>query len=94
MENNNMSNFLPFQNDSQSLSIGEFTIENQGKQVNLYGSMTLTLDKQSLDDAKTLHMVLTQAIEFMQKNNAVQADRQDTLAKQQANISEVKNPFA
>lgn len=94
MENNNMSNFLPFQNDSQSLSIGEFTIENQGKQVNLYGSMTLTLDKQSLDNAKTLHMVLTQAIEFMQKNNAAQTDRQDTLAKQQANISEVKNPFA
>ena len=30
-----MSAFKPFQNDSQSVGLGEFTLENQGEQVNL-----------------------------------------------------------
>mgnify|MGYP007094631870 CR=1 FL=1 len=29
-----MSVFKPFQNDSQSVGLGEFTLENQGEQVN------------------------------------------------------------
>lgn len=88
-----MEQFTPFTNESQSLNIGEFTLENQGEQVNLYGSMTLTMDKQSLDNAKALQAILSQAIEFMEKNNAQIADKKDTLAKAQANVSEVNNPF-
>lgn len=58
-----MSAFKPFQNDSQSVGLGEFTLENQGEQVNLYGSATFTLDKQSLATAKQLQDVLSQIID-------------------------------
>ena len=51
-----MSAFKPFQNDSQSVGLGEFTLENQGEQVNLYGSATFTLDKQSLATANNCKM--------------------------------------
>lgn len=89
-----MQKFAPFANNSQSLRLDEFTVENQGEQVNLYGSMTLTLDKQSLDNAKALQAILTQAIAYLEKNNAQAVDRSTTLANQQANVSEVKNPFS
>ena len=57
-----MSAFKPFQNDSQSVGLGEFTLENQGEQVNLYGSATFTLDRQSLATAKQLQDVLLSLI--------------------------------
>lgn len=88
-----MESFNPFANNSQSLSLGEFTVENQGEQLNLYGSMTLTLDKQSLDNAKALQAILTQAIAYMQKHQAGQQDKQAIIEQQQANVKMVKNPF-
>lgn len=90
----NATTFTPFENDSQSLNIGEFTLENQGEQVNLYGSMTLTKDKDSLAQAKQLQAILAQAIDYLEKNQADKIEKADIIASQQANVEAVNNPFA
>lgn len=90
----NATTFTPFENDSQSLSIGEFTLENQGEQVNLYGSMTLTKDKDSLAQAKQLQAILAQAIDYLEKNKADTIEKAEIIANQQANVEAVNNPFA
>ncbi len=46
--------FQPFSDDSASLSIGEFTIENGTDKVALYGSLNVTRDKIGLKQAKAL----------------------------------------
>ncbi len=48
----------PFQNESQSVSIGELTIENRVDQVELYGSLAITRDKTGLQRARELKAVL------------------------------------
>ncbi len=48
----------PFQNESQSLGIGELTIENRIDQVELYGSLTITRDQAGLQRARELKAVV------------------------------------
>lgn len=48
----------PFQNESQSVSIGELTIENRVDQVELYGSLAITRDKAGLQRARELKAVV------------------------------------
>ncbi len=48
----------PFQNESQSLSIGELTVENRVDQVELYGSLAITRDKAGLQLARELKAVV------------------------------------
>nr|WP_315041380.1 hypothetical protein [uncultured Moraxella sp.] len=92
-----MSNFAPFQNDSQSVSIstdvGEITFENQGDQVNMYGNASFTIDKQSLELAKQLQQQFAEMVDFLQKNGASQIDHAQIAQEQQANVTEVTNPF-
>ncbi len=54
-----MSNTLqPFQNESQSVSIGDLTVENRVDQVELYGSLSITRDKTGLQRARELKAVV------------------------------------
>ncbi len=48
----------PCQNESQSLSIGELTVENRVDQVELYGSLAITRDKAGLQRARELKAVV------------------------------------
>lgn len=48
----------PFQNDSQSLGIGEMTVENRVDQVEIYGSLAITRDKVGLQLARELKAVV------------------------------------
>ena len=89
-----MPQFTPFNNDTQSLTIGDFTLENQGEQLNLYGSLTLTIDKQSLAYAKQLQVMLTQAVAYLEAHQAKTVEKTDIIARQQAQIEPVNNPFA
>ena len=88
-----MSAFKPFQNDSQSVGLGEFTLENQGEQVNLYGSATFTLDKQSLATAKQLQDVLDQIIAYLESHQAQTVEKSTTQQQQASHVDEVNNPF-
>ncbi len=89
-----MQKFQPFMNDSQSLAIDELTLENQGEQVNLYGSLTLTIDKDSLSYAKELQRIINEVVQYLEDNNAQDIDKQTIIEKQQEKITEVTNPFA
>ncbi len=92
-----MSQFLPFQNDSQSVGLtskaGEITLENQGEQVNLYGNVTFTLDKDSLAIAKQLQQVMNEIVSFLEKNNAQTQSHTTIEQAAQTQVSEVANPF-
>ena len=49
-----MSNFKPFKNEEESLTIDDLTIENRLDRVSLYGSVQLTRDKTGLQHARQL----------------------------------------
>jgi hypothetical protein len=57
-----MSNFKPFKNEEESLTIDDLTIENRLDRVSLYGSVQLTRDKTGLQHARQLKEVVDAAI--------------------------------
>ena len=61
-----MSELQPFQNESETLQIGELTIENRIDQLELYGSLAITRDKAGLQQALRLKALLDAAILHLQ----------------------------
>jgi len=53
-----MTTIKPYQNEEDSLAIGELTIENRQDRVSVYGSIELTKDKAGLQQAKALKNVI------------------------------------
>ncbi len=48
----------PFENESQSITVGELTIENRTDQLELYGSLAITRDRAGLARARELKAVI------------------------------------
>ena len=48
----------PFANESESLGIGDLTIENRTDRISIYGNIDLTRDKAGLEHARMLKAVL------------------------------------
>jgi len=76
----------PFQNEKDSISIGELTVENRLDRIELYGSLQLTRDKQGLALAKQLQDLVEQTIKAMQAEDL--PDQIET-----APTDKVENPF-
>ena len=57
--------FQAYQNETDSLAIGEFTVENRLDHISLYGSLELTKDKEGLQRAYALKRVVDSAIEAL-----------------------------
>ncbi|WP_457094225.1 hypothetical protein [Microvirga sp. P5_D2] len=81
--------FQPFSDDSTSLSIGEFTIENGTDKVALYGSLDVTRDKNGLKQAKALKAAVDAIVKALEQDKALPDESGPTEEAQQ-----VKNPFA
>jgi hypothetical protein len=81
--------FQPFSDDSASLSIGEFTIENGTDKVALYGSLDITRDKSGLKQAKALKAAVDAIVKSLEQDKALPDKSGPTEEPQQ-----VKNPFA
>ena len=81
--------FQPFSDDSASLSIGEFTIENGTDKVALYGSLDVTRDKSGLKQAKILKAAVDAIVKTLEQDIALPDESEPAEAPQQ-----VKNPFA
>lgn len=79
--------FQAFQNHVHSIMLDNLTIENQGDRLSIYGSLNLTLDKESLHHAEQLHAILQQAIAHL-KNQPLA-----TLKSPIQYGEEVDNPF-
>jgi hypothetical protein len=83
----NMSSIKPYQNEEESLAIGELTVENRLDRVSVYGSIELTKDKAGLQQAKALKEVLDAVVAVL--------EREKTLLDhvQVKPTEKVKNPF-
>jgi hypothetical protein len=81
--------FQPFSDESTSLSIGEFTIENGTDKIALYGSLDVTRDKAGLKQAKALKAAVDAIVKTLERDKALPDENGPTEAPQQ-----VKNPFA
>lgn len=76
----------PYQNEEESLAIGELTVENRLDRIELYGSLALTKDKAGLALALQLKDVLDRTVAALQKEALP-----DKVAGKPS--ERVKNPF-
>lgn len=86
-----MPKIVPFKDDSTSICLGNtdsgFTVENGTDQVEMYGRLPITLDKQGLKLAEQLKEIVDSIVLVMKTKN---------LPEHIANVGtvdEVKNPF-
>lgn len=77
----------PYQNNAQSMQVGNLIIENQEDKISFYGDIDLYQNAQGLKDAKTLQALFTEIVQIL--------EQQDLTAnsEQQDNIKQVTNPF-
>ena len=91
--------FLPYDNDHQSLQIGELTFENQTDKVIVYGDIEIRKDKQGLSQALKLQKLFDLMVAELQATDS-KAGLQDSLEKQglldgqEQSSKEVDNPFS
>ena len=79
----------PFRNEEESLSFGNFTIENRTDRVTIYGTMDITRDKKGLANGRQLRDVLVRIVEALE----AEADLPDQVAPPKPPKT-IKNPFA
>jgi hypothetical protein len=58
----------PFANESESLGIGDLTIENRSDRISIYGSIDITRDKAGLEHARNLKAVLDKVVQVMESD--------------------------
>ena len=78
----------PFANESESLGIGDLTIENRTDRVSIYGSIDLTRDKAGLEHARMLKALLDKVVQVLESEKNLP----DKIAPPDA-PDEVANPF-
>jgi hypothetical protein len=84
-----MKTIKPFANESESLGIGDLTIENRTDRVSVYGSLDLTRDNKGLEHARALRALLDKVVAALEAEKALP----DTVAPPEPPET-VKNPFA
>ena len=76
----------PFQNESESASIGGLTIENRTDRVSIYGTLDITRDKAGQRDARALKQLVDAIVAALDGT-----DLREKIAKSETET--VKNPF-
>jgi hypothetical protein len=61
-----MSSFKPYQNEEDSVTLGDLKIENRTDRVELYGSIHLTRDKAGLAAAQSLKAILDATVKALE----------------------------
>ena len=79
---------LPFANESESLGIGDLTIENRTDRISIYGSIDLTRDRAGLEHARMLKAVLDKVVQALE----TEKNLPDKIAHPDS-PDEVANPF-
>jgi len=82
-----MASIKPYQNEEDSLAIGELTVENRLDRVSVYGSIELTKDKAGLQQAKELKAILDAVVASLEHEKSL-LDHVPTKPAEK-----VKNPF-
>lgn len=91
--------FKPYENDHQSLQIGELVFENQTDKVIAYGDIEITKNKQGLDQALKLqqlfNLIVTELQSAEQAGDFTQDSNKQGLLDSKPSVSkEVDNPFS
>jgi hypothetical protein len=83
-----MATMKPFANESDSINIGDMTVENRLDQIEMYGNLAITRDKEGLKLARELKALVDATV------SALESDKNlpDQLPPPQSDS--VKNPFA
>lgn len=79
--------FKPFENDTESHSIHDLTLENQLDCINVYGNLQISKDQQGLQSAKALQAYLNEIVAQLEK----QTDLPEHIVRQTE--GEIENPF-
>lgn len=61
-----MPSLQPFKNESDTITIGELTIENRIDQLELYGSLSITRDQTGLKQALQLKKLIDDVVAHLQ----------------------------
>ena len=77
----------PFANETESLQIGDLTIENRIDRISIYGSIDLTRDKRGLEAARKLSALLKSVLEKLGSEDLPES------IPPPKNVDTVKNPF-
>ena len=77
----------PFKNESESLQIGDLTVENRIDRISIYGSIDITRDQEGLAIARHLKEILDLALAELEKE-----ELPEKIAP--AAVETVDNPFA
>ena len=83
-----MSDFKPYANESDVLTVGSLTIENREDRLSLHGDVELTKDQKGLALAKALKAVVDASVK------ALEADKALPEVVETVKPTNVKNPFA
>lgn len=81
-----MSKFIPFSDESSTLTIGQLNVENRLDRVSLFGDLDLTLDQHGLEQAKTLQSLINRVVEELESRTLPEA-------LPVAPVVKVSNPF-
>jgi hypothetical protein len=77
----------PFRNESESLQIGDLTVENRIDRISIYGSIDIMRDKEGLAIARHLKEILDLTLAELEKE-----ELPERIAV--ATVETVDNPFA
>ena len=83
-----MTTIKPYANESDSLGIGELTVENRTDRVSIYGSIDLTRDKEGLQYARALKALMDTVISALESEKNLP----DKIASPEK-PEQVRNPF-
>ena len=81
-----MSKFIPFSDESSTLTIGRLNVENRLDRVSLFGDLDLTLDQHGLEQAKTLQSLINRVVEELESRTLPEV-------LPAAPVVKVSNPF-
>jgi hypothetical protein len=81
-----MDTIRPFENEEESLQIGDLTVENRLDRISLYGNLDLTKDKAGLEKARQLKQLLDETVRALES-----VDLPDAVDSESP--SHVPNPF-
>lgn len=82
-----MEHMSPYGNETESLEIGELTLENRLDQVTIYGSLDLTKDQAGLAQARQLKVIIDAVV------TALEAEKSLPARLPPKPTETVKNPF-
>ncbi|MFA6189806.1 MAG: hypothetical protein WC680_11070 [Sulfuricurvum sp.] len=60
--------FMAYENETDSFSIGEVTVENRFDRISIYGSLDVTKDKEGLEKALKLKRIIDASIDALKRD--------------------------